>query len=309
MILTANLTASFTANFTAALPTFLVTLREGFEAALVVGIVLSCLQKAHAKQLKPWVFAGVLMGLVASVTIGIVLYGSLAAIGASDRPEVTLFKPILEASFTLLAIGMLSWMLVWMTQQARSLKATIEGAVTSALADTAGGWGVFGLVLIAVLREGFETVLFVTAQFSQGWQPVAGAIAGLSSAVLLGVLLFAFGVRIDIRRFFQVMGAILLVVVAGLVVSALKNVNLAIELAATIYPQWLLWCNPSADSCLLGIQVWDLSTVFPDRTFPGLVFKLLLGYRDQIYELQVIAYLLFLSTIGGLYFQSLKPKL
>jgi len=307
-IILMTFTTNFTADLTAALPTFFVTLREGFEAALVVGIVLSCLQKAQAKQLKSWVFAGVLMGIVASVAIGIVLYGSLAAIGASDQPEIAVFKPALEASFTLLAIGMLSWMLVWMTGQARSLKTTIEGAVMSALTETAGGWGVFGLVLIAVLREGFETVLFVAAQFSQGWQPVVGAIAGLSCAVLLGVMLFSFGVRIDIRRFFQVMGAILLLVVAGLVVSALKNINLAIELAAGVYPQWLHWCNSSADSCLLGMQVWDLSAVLPDRVFPGLLLKLLLGYRDQIYELQVIGYLLFLSTIGGLYFQSLKPR-
>ena len=299
---------TLTANLTAALPTFFVTLREGFEAALVVGIVLSCLQKAQATQLKRWVFAGVFAGIAASVTIGVVLYGSLAAIGASDQPEIALFKPVLEASFTIFAIGMLSWMLVWMTQQARSLKTDIEGAVTSALTETAGGWGVFGLVFIAVLREGFETVLFVAAQFSQGWQPVAGAIVGLSGAVLLGVMLFSFGVRIDIRRFFQVMGAILLVVVAGLVVSALKNVNLAIEMAGLVYPQWLNWCNPHADSCILGMQVWDLSAVLPDRTFPGLLFKLLLGYRDRIYELQVIGYLLFLSTIGGLYFQSLKPR-
>lgn len=300
---------TLTANLTAALPTFLITLREGFEAALVVGIVLSCLQKAQASSLKRWVFTGVLAGVAASVAIGVVLYGSLAAIEASDRAGMAIVKPALEASFALFAIAMLSWMLVWMTQQARSLKTEITGAVTSALTDgTAGGWGVFWLVMIAVLREGFETVLFVTAQFSEGWQPIAGAIAGLSGATLLGVMLFSWGVRIDIRQFFQVMGVILLVVVAGLVVSALKNVNLAIELAGTVYPQWASWCNPEADSCVLGMQIWDLSAVLPDRAFPGLLLKLLLGYRDRIYELQAIGYLLFLSTIGGLYFQRLKPK-
>ena len=299
---------TLTANFTAALPTFLITLREGFEAALVVGIVLSCLQKAQALQLKRWVFAGVLAGVGASVAIGVVLYGSLAAIDASDRPEIALFKPAIEASFALFAIAMLSWMLVWMTQQARSLKTDIEGAVTSALAETAGGWGVFSLVMIAVLREGFETVLFVAAQFSQGWQPVAGAIAGLSCAVLLGVMLFAWGIRINIRQFFQVMGVILLVVVAGLVVSALKNINLAIELVGMVYPQWSNWCNSGADSCVLGAQLWDLSAVLPDRTFPGLLLKLLFGYRDRFYELQAVGYVLFLCTIGGLYFQRLKPR-
>jgi len=295
-------------DITAALPTFFITLREGFEAALVVGIVLSCIQKAKARSLRRWVGAGVAVGVAASVAVGWGLRALLVAIDSSDRAEIAVVKPAIEASFAVLAIAALSWMLIWMTQQARSLKGEIEGAIRSSLAEGSGGagWGVFSLVAIAVLREGFETVLFVTAQFSRGWEPVAGAIAGLAGATLLGVMLFAWGVRIDIRRFFQVMGAILVVVVAGFVVSALKNLNLAIELVAQVYPQWSALCDSDASSCILGTQVWDLRNVLPDREFPGVLLKLLLGYRDRIYELQAVSYLLFLSTIGGLYFQSLS---
>ncbi|MGD1902860.1 MAG: FTR1 family protein [Geitlerinemataceae cyanobacterium] len=290
-------------DITAALPTFFITLREGFEAALVVGIVLSCIQKAGALPLRRWVAAGVAVGVAASVAVGWVLHALLVAIDASER--ATILKPAIEALFAVIAIAALSWMLIWMTQQAKSLKGEIEGAVRASLAGGSAA-GVFSLVAIAVLREGFETVIFVTAQFSQGWQPVAGAVAGLAGATLLGVALFAWGVRIDIRRFFQVMGAILVVVVAGFVVSALKNLNLAIELAAQVYPQWSSLCNPDASSCILGAQVWDLKAVLPDREFPGVLFKLLLGYRDRIYALQAVGYVLFLGAIGGLYFQSLN---
>jgi len=296
-------------NLSAALPTFLITLREGFEAALVVGIVLSCLQKAQQNRLKVWVWYGVGAGIAASVVTGWLLRWGLGTIARSDHPAREILQPLLETGFAVLAIAMLSWMLIWMTQQARSLKAELEGAVQSALAQSnQAKWGVFGLVAIAVLREGFETVLFLTAQFSAGQLPIVGAGLGLVGAALLGVALFAWGVRINLGRFFQVMGILLLFVVAGLVVSALKNFNLAIDLAQVIYPQFQSWCNATADSCLLGVQLWDLHEILSDRDFPGVVFKLLLGYRDRFYELQAVAYILFLAIVGGFYFQSLKPK-
>jgi high-affinity iron transporter len=117
---------------------------------------------------------------------------------------------------------MLSWMLIWMTKQARFMKAEVEGAVSAALTQNShAGWGVFSLVFIAVLREGFETVLFVVAKFQQGIIPALGALAGILSATGLGVLLFKWGVKINIRLFFKYMGILLLFIVAGLVVSTL----------------------------------------------------------------------------------------
>lgn len=313
-----------TLDLTAALPTFVITLREGFEAALVVGIVLSCLKKAQQTQLNRWVFAGVGAGVGASALVGWLFYLGLGAIRRSQHAYTPIIEPILEATLCLLAILMLSWMLLWMTQQARSLKGEIEGAVRKQLAQgpdaatnplahnslTQGprtaAWGVFSLVFIAVLREGFETVVFILAKFQQGWVPTLGAVAGLAGAATLGLLLFRAGVKINVRQFFQVMGILLLLIVSGLVISALKQINGAVEALAQYQPQFANWCDPNGVSCVLGGLLWDAREVLSDKEFPGIILKTLFGYRDRLYVAQAMAYVIFLTTAGWLYFQSLR---
>jgi high-affinity iron transporter len=300
-------------NLSAALPTFVITLREGVEAALVVGIVLAYLKKAGQSRLNAWVYAGIGAGIVASLLVGVVFNGVLLALETSDQPYAPIAKPLLEGVFGVVAIVLLSWMLVWMTQQARSLKSEIEGAVSSALrqAEDTGwsaGWGVFGLIAIAVLREGFETVIFISAQFQQGWMAVFGAIAGLIGAVGVGFVLFQLGVKINLKQFFQVMGVLLLLIVSGLVVGALRHFNGAVEALAQVDPRFVNLCPPTRESCILGAQVWDLSRILPDRQFPGVLLKAFFGYTQKLYWVQAIAYLSFLITVGSLYFQSLTGK-
>jgi len=294
-------------DLTAALPIFFITLREGVEAALVVGIVLACLAKANRQTLNPWAYAGVAAGLVGSVILGIVL-----ALGLQQLQQVLpnlqlVIKPLLNGLFGAIAITMLSWMLVWMTRQARSLKGAIEGTVRSALDDSqTAGWSVFSLVCVAVLREGFETVLFIFTNVDASLPAVGGAVAGLLGAVLIGLALFRWGVRIDLKRFFQVMGVLLLLIVGGLVISVFKNLDAALAALGQI--------NPAADlcfaqtSCILGPLVWNTSDRLPDRQFPGLLLKVLLGYRDHLYLVQIVAYLGFLAIVGSAYFRSLNPS-
>ncbi|WP_017303223.1 FTR1 family iron permease [Spirulina subsalsa] len=295
-------------DISAILPTFVVTLREGFEAALVVGIVMACLQKAQQTRLYPWVYGGIFGGVITSLLVGVLLGGILQQLSVSDQPYAPVIQEFLEASFGLLAIALLSWMLIWMTQQAKTLKAEVEGAVTQALQGEGAGWAVFSLILIAVLREGFETVLFIVAKFQNGFTtPTLGAVSGLLSATLLGYLLFQLGVKINIRLFFQVMGVFLLLIVGGLVVSALKHLNGGVDLLAALSPQYAALCWGET-TCLLGGLVWDTSAILPDQAFPGIVLKALLGYRDHLYAVQAIAYLIFLTLVGGRYFQSLRPS-
>ncbi|MDP8964494.1 MAG: FTR1 family iron permease, partial [Cyanobacteriota bacterium] len=298
-------------DFSAALPTFIITLREGVEAALVVGIVLACLKKAKAEQLNLWVYAGVVVGIFASALVGVLFSWGIQTLSATYPEYAPVIEPLLEAIFGVIAIALLSWMLIWMTQQARSLKGEIEGNVTSAIQQgTKAGWGVFSLIFIAVLREGFETVVFIIAKFQQGLVPVLGAISGIAMAAGIGVLLFKWGVKINIRRFFQVMGVFLLLIVAGLVSGALAHFDQAAAALAHMNRQSESWCfyyehfakNPS---CILGPMVWNTSRVLPDDQFPGLVFKALFGYREKLYLVQAVAYLLFLFTIGSVYFNSL----
>ncbi|MBD2310745.1 FTR1 family iron permease [Desertifilum sp. FACHB-1129] len=295
-------------ELTAALPTFLITLREGVEAALVVGIVLACLQKAKATHLNSWVYAGIGGGVLASTLVGILLGRGVEAIALSYPQYAPVIKPLLETGFGVIAIAMLSWMLIWMTQQARSLKAEITGSVQSALNSENGtrnaGWGIFSLIFIAVLREGFEAVSLVLAYLSQGIAAAGGAIAGLACATLIGFLLFKWGVKINIGTFFQAMGIFLLLIVGGLVLSALAHLEIALKAAIALNPQLSGWCFGHS-SCLLGSLVWNGSQILSDRTFPGIVLKALFGYREKLYLGQIASYLLFLTLVGGLYFRSL----
>ncbi|HEY9767364.1 MAG TPA: FTR1 family protein [Coleofasciculaceae cyanobacterium] len=294
-------------DFTAALPTFIVTLREGFEAALVVGIVMACLKKAGQTQLYRWVYLGILSGIIASVAIGFLLTGAIAGVETAGGIYAPVVKQFLEGIFGLVAIAMLSWMLLWMTKQAKSIKGEVEGAISSALLNDNAGKAVFVLIFIAVVREGFETVLFILAKFQQDWTlPAAGAVAGLTLATIMGIALFSLGVRINIRLFFQVMGIFLLLIVGGLVMGALKHFDAALALLSQLSANSWCW---SSESCILGTRVWDGSSLLPDREFPGIVLKALFGYRQTLYLGQIIAYVSFLAVVGVAYFQSLGLKL
>lgn len=298
-------------DFSAALPTFVITLREGVEAALVVGIVLACLKKAKQRQLNQWVYAGVGVGIAVSALVGVLFSWVIQTLGAANPQYTPVIEPLMEGVFSFVAIAMLSWMLIWMTRQARVLKSEVEGTVTAALKrNMSAGWGVFSLIFIAVLREGFETVLFIAANFQQGLIPAFGALSGLAAAIGIGVLLFKWGVKINIRLFFQVMGILLLLIVAGLVVSALQHFDDAVASLSHIDRQSEALCfyyerftrNPS---CILGPRVWDTSNILPDDKFPGIVLKALFGYQQNLFLVQAVTYVAFLITVGGLYFRSL----
>ena len=301
-------------NFTEAIPTFVITLREGVEAALVVGIVLACLKKADQTNLNSWVYAGIAAGIAASGFVGALFNQLLYILSTSNQPYAPVIKQLLEGCLGIFAIAMLSWMLIWMTQQARFLKTEVEGAVTAALkGNTKAGWGVFGLIFIAVLREGFETVIFVSAQFQQGLTPALGAVAGLLGATIIGSLIFKWGVKIDIRQFFKFMGILLLLIVAGLAVSALKHFDSSAAILSQTDSNYAAICvyfdrTAQLHSCILGPMVWDAAAILPDRQFPGILLKALFGYRDRIYLIQAIAYAIFLVTVGSLYFQKLSGK-
>lgn len=324
MSISVSVIANLTANITAGLPGFVITLREGVEAALVVGIVLAALSKNdRSKALNRFVYQGIAAGIAASIGVGLGLNGLLLGLSRSQQPYAPVLQQGLQTGFGVVAIGLLSWMLIWMTQQAKSLKGEIEGAVGQQLdaaaklgvgsdtkpgaeTGTLAGRGIFSIVFLAVLREGFETVVFLAAQFQEGWSPALGAIAGLVGATAIGVGFFKLGVRINLKQFFQVMGVFLLLIVGGLVVGTLSHGDRALLAAAQISPTVANWCGDK-ETCWLGSQVWDLSGSLSDRAFPGIVLKTLLGYRDKLYIVQAIGWVSFIVGIGGLYFRTLNP--
>lgn len=295
-------------NFTTGLPTFVITLREGFEATLVVGIVLACLSKAGQSHLHKWVYGGAIAGVFTSIFLGLILGLGMQQLGNLDGQIIPVIQEVLAGFFSLGAIILLSWMLFWMTKQAASLKGEVQTAVTMALENPGTGRGVFTIAFLAVTREGFETVLFLLTQFGEGSAPVLGAIAGLLLAVLMGILLFQWGIKINIRQFFQVMGVFLLLIVAGLVVSSCHAFDEAAAIFATINPDYQHLCF-STDSCILGKQIWDLSSSLSDKKLPGILLKSLFGYRDHIYFIQFLSYIIFLVSALIIYFSALRKPL
>ncbi|MEH2247935.1 FTR1 family protein, partial [Nostoc sp.] len=126
----------------------------------------------------------------------------------------------------------------------------------------------------------------------------------------IGVLLFEWGVKINIRQFFQVMGVLLVLIVARLVVSALKHfddavANLALSSRATESLCFYYERFTKVHSCILGTMVSNTSTILPDEQFPGIILKSLFGYTENLYLVQAVGYVTFLLTIGGVYFRSL----
>ncbi|MCS6960283.1 MAG: FTR1 family protein [Pseudanabaenaceae cyanobacterium SKYGB_i_bin29] len=291
-------------DFAPALPVFLITLREGLEATLVIGIVLAYLAKLGAKRLFPSVYFGIGTGIAVSIFLGFLITYSLDRVGLSRWEYGVVAKYFLEAGVAVIAIGLLTWMLLWMTQTAKGLKTEIETSVGVAVAT---GTGIFSLVFVDVLREGVETALFIGAQAQRDGVTLVGAIAGVVGAGLLGWLIFQGGVKLNLKLFFRLMGVVLLLIVGGLVITALRKVELGMESWSQLAPAVRSWCAGKS-SCLLGEQVWDLSAILPDRQFPGLLLKTLLGYRDKLYLGQAIGYLTFLLPVGWLYWRKLEGK-
>jgi high-affinity iron transporter len=299
-------------NLSAAIPTFVITLREGVEATLVVGIIMAILAKANQRQLCKWVYLGVLAGLFASSIFGAI---AQALIGGFSGHIYYLTKGI----FSLAAIAMLTWMLVWMTQHAKLLKQEIEGSVSQALTSRENaGWAILSMVAVAVCREGAEIVLFIAGSFTPDatqsglsqYAPALGCLLGIFVALLIGVAIFKLGIKINIRLFFQILGVVLLLIVSGLIITSLSAFDLANTVDKVLNPATGTYefLNPPRKIVpwfTLGAQVTDTRTVLPQEQFPGIVLATMFGYSDKLYAVQVVLYFLFLLTAGTIYFQSL----
>ncbi len=302
-------------DFSAAIPTFVITLREGVEATLVMGIVLAILAKAQQRQLFKWVYLGAIAGTLLSSILGAI---AQALIGGFNGQIYYLTKGICSV----IAIAMLSWMLVWMTQQAHLLKKEVTAQVEQSLSNGAkAGWSIFTLVTVAVLREGIEIVLFIAGSFSPDmtqlglaqYSPALGCIVGIVTSLLIGLAIFKFGAKINVRLFFQVLGTVLLFIVSGLVITALSALDLANTIDKVMNPatgayEFLSQPYKIIPWFSLGQQVTDTTTILPQGKFPGVLLATMFGYADKLYLVQIVAYVMFLTMAGITYFQALSGR-
>ena len=272
------------------LPTYLLSLREGLEAALILGIVLGALSKIRRTDLSPAVWLGTFSAVGVSVLTAVLL----TAFGMSLEEEA---EEIFEGITMLIAAGILTWMIFWMRKQARFLKGELEAGVNKAAATT-GKRAMFWLAFVAVVREGVELALFITAAFFAGdqgqitsniTQTLAGTILGLGTAALLGWTLFATAVRLDLRRFFQVTGILLILFAAGLVAHGVHEFNEAGWIPAVVE------------------HIWDVNAIVDENSVPGQLLKTLFGYNGNPSLTEMITYFAYLVAVTILWRRDPAP--
>jgi high-affinity iron transporter len=272
------------------LPTYLLSLREGLEAALIIGILLGALSKIRRTDLSPTLWLGTLSAIGVSILTAVLL----TTFGMSlEFPAEAIFEGITM----LIAAGILTWMIFWMSKQARFLKSELEAGVNKAVAS-AGKSPVFWLAFIAVVREGIELALFITAAFFAGnqsgvtsdiIQTLVGTILGVGTAALLSWTLFATTVRLDLRRFFQVTGFVLILFAAGLIAHGVHEFN---EVG------WI----PSVIE-----HVWNVDTIISESSLAGQLLKTLFGYNSSPSLTEMIAYFAYLATVIVLWRRDTAP--
>jgi high-affinity iron transporter len=266
------------------LPTYLLSLREGLEAALIIGIVLGALSKIRRNDLAPAVW----LGTLSAVTVSILTAMLLTTFGMSlEDPGEAIFEGITM----LIAAGILTWMIFWMGKQARFLKSELEAGVNKAAAS-AGKTAVFWLAFVAVVREGIELALFITAAFfvsneggvtSDIIQTLVGTILGVGTAALLSWTLFATTVRLDLRRFFQVTGFLLILFAAGLIAHGVHEFN---EVG------WI----PSVIE-----HVWNVDAIVSESSLLGQLLQTLFGYNSSPALTEMIAYFVYIAVVAFLW--------
>jgi len=262
---------------------FVIALREGIEAALIVSILLAYLRQIGRPDRAFLVWWGTGLALGLSILLGTVIF----AVGAGFEGTA---EQVFEGLVTLTAVVVLTWMVFWMRRQGARIKSELQEKVDTAL--VAGGMALALLAFTAVLREGVETALFLFAA-AQGTAvetgavgaQLVGAVLGLALAIVLGVLLYRGGIRMNLRTFFRVTGAVLIVVAAGLFAYSVHELQ-----EAGWFP-------------VLTTAAFDLSATLPDDTGIGAVLRGLLGYNADPTVLEVVAWVGYLAVVGTLYFR------
>lgn len=199
----------------------LIMLREGLEAALIVGIVAGFLRQSGKTHLMSKVWGGVALAVALCFGVGFVL---LKTVGEIPQKQQELVGGIIG----LIAVAMLSYMILWMNKAAKSMKQNLHGSMQQALSKSASGWFLVSMAFLAVLREGLESVFFLFAVLTQRGalsNMSLGAISGLLIAVIVGFLIYQGSVRINLAKFFRITSIFLIFVAAGLFAGSFRALH------------------------------------------------------------------------------------
>ncbi|WP_240809794.1 iron uptake transporter permease EfeU [Actinomadura sp. WMMA1423] len=268
---------------------FLIGLREGLEAALVVSILIAYLVKTGNRRALLPVWAGIGAAVLLACGFGVALS---AASSEMQFKTQELFGGVLS----ILAVGLVTWMVFWMRKTARFMKAELEGRLEGAL--DVGPLALAAVAFLAVGREGLETALFLWTNISNSsggsTQPIVGAFLGLAVAVALGYLLYRGGLKINLKRFFTWTGAALIVVAAGVFGYGFHDLQ-----EAEVFPGLhSVALEPHAFFAKFGDAGDWMQTVFQG----------VLNVTPQITWLQLVMWALYLVPVMVLFLRSPSPS-
>ena len=266
-------------------PSILLTLREGLEAALIIGIVLGALNKFNRTDLKSIVWLGAASAAGISLLVAVVFQLlDVAFVGPGEA--------IFEGITMLLAAGVLTWMIFWMAKNGRHLSSNIESEIKQATAQQ-GKRAVFLVAFFAVVREGIELALFLTATSlaSGGLVTLIGAAIGLAGSAVLAWLLFSSLIKLNLRRFFLITNILLIVFAAGLVAHGVHELNEVMLIPPVIE------------------HIWDINWLLNENSFVGEIMKVLFGYNGNPSLTEVLAYLAYCSLIVFALVRGQSPRI
>jgi high-affinity iron transporter len=271
---------------------YLIGLREGLEASLVVTILIAYLVRSGRNRLLPGIWAGVAAAVAVSLAFGALLtYG--------PRGLTFEAQEAIGGSLSIIAVGFVTWMIFWMARAARGLAGELRGQIDRAA--EAGRWALAVVAALAVGREGLETALFLwaatetatganTAATVPAWQPLTGAALGLLTAVVLGYLLYRGAVRINLSRFFTWTGAFLIVIAAGVLGYGVHDLQ-----EAGILPG-------------LSSLAFDVSGTVDEGSWYGALLKGVFNFSAQTTWLQAIAWTLYLAITMTFFLRGVRRR-
>jgi high-affinity iron transporter len=266
------------------LANFLIGLREGLEAALVVGILIAYLVKTDRRDLLPVVWGGVAIAVGVSLAAGAAL--TFGPRGLSFETQETI-----GGVLSIVAVGFVTWMIFWMARTSRQMKGELEGQMDVAIGR--GTWSLVLLAAIAVGREGLETALFLWAAAKatgSSSQPLIGGALGLVAAVALGVFIFRGAVKLDLAKFFRWTGGFLVLIAAGVLSYGVHDLQEAGIL-------------PGLDSL-----AFDVSSTIPPSSWYGTLLKGTINFNPATTWLQLIAWVAYIVPVMTMFVVVVRPK-
>ncbi|CAL8976763.1 Ferrous iron permease EfeU [Propionicimonas sp. T2.31MG-18] len=266
---------------------FLIGLREGLEASLVVSILIAYLVKTGRRHLLPKVWAGV--GLAVAISL---LFGALLTFGPKGLSFSA--QEFIGGTLSIAAVGLVTWMIFWMAGAARTIASDLRRQVDAA---EGSAWSLPLIAALAVGREGLETALFVWAATKSAAAeggttagPLLGALAGLLVAIALGYALYAGAVRINLGRFFAITGGFLILVAAGVLAYGVHDLQEAGFLPG------------------LNNLAYDVSAAVPPGGLLGTILKGIFNFSPAATVLEVVVWVTYVGIVGTLFLRKVRTK-